>query len=276
MNRSHNKKRNIGIIYDQIINFTCLNILEENNNVAEQSLNIVKKYFKENTQLYKEYKLFKALAITSNISDQLASNIIKEARNACNNMFNNEALEKEKSLLIKDLNYSFGKGKIFEQKISNYRIYATIQTLLNEWRKNSNNFDLVTEYEIKLHENLTKKEVIVENKQIQSVDALTYNLMREMFSKKYDSLLDDNQKNVLSLFISDKDAELSDVLSETKSSCLSEINHYFNQCDNNILLEKKNIVLNRINSLKYEDVSKNNIEKFLTIIKLKNEILGDK
>lgn len=276
MNRSHNKKRNIGIIYDQIINFTCLNILEENNNVAEQSLNIVKKYFKENTQLYKEYKLFKALATTSNISDQLASNIIKEARNACNNMFNNEALEKEKSLLIKDLNYSFGKGKIFEQKISNYRIYATIQTLLNEWRKNSNNFDLVTEYEIKLHENLTKKEVIVENKQIQSVDALTYNLMREMFSKKYDSLLDDNQKNVLSLFISDKDAELSDVLSETKSSCLSEINHYFNQCDNNILLEKKNIVLNRINSLKYEDVSKNNIEKFLTIIKLKNEILGDK
>jgi hypothetical protein len=276
MNRSHNKKRNIGIIYDQIINFTCLNILEENNNVAEQSLNIVKKYFKENTQLYKEYKLFKALATTSNISDQLASNIIKEARNACNNMFNDKALEKEKSLLIKDLNYSFGKGKIFEQKISNYRIYATIQTLLNEWRKNSNNFDLVTEYEIKLHENLTKKEVIVENKQIQSVDPLTYNLMREMFSKKYDSLLDNNQKNILSLFISDKDSELSDVLSETKTSCLSEINHYFKQCNNNILLEKKNIVLNRINSLKYEDVSKNNIEKFLTIIKLKNEILGDK
>ena len=276
MNRSHNKKRNIGIIYDQIINFACLNILEENNDVAEQSLNIIKKYFKENTQLYKEYKLFKALATTNNISDQLASNIIKEARNACNNMFNADVLEKEKSLLIKDLNYSFGKGKIFEQKVSNYRIYATIQTLLNEWRKNSNNFDLVTEYEIKLHENLTKKEMLVENKKIQSVDALTYNLMREMFSKKYDSLLDNDQKNIIGLFISDKDEELSSMLSETKTSCLREINQYFKKCENNILLEKKNIVLNKINSLNYEDISKNNIEKFLTIIKLKNEILGDK
>ena len=276
MNRSHNKKRNIGIIYDQIINFACLNILEENNTIAEQSLNIIKKYFKENTQLYKEYKLFKALATTNNVSDQLASNIINEAKNACNNMFNSDILEKEKSLLIKDLNYTFGKGKIFEQKISNYRIYATIQTLLNEWRKNSNNFDLVTEYEIKLHESLTKKEVLTENKKIQSVDALTYNLMREMFSKKYDNLLDNEQKNIISLFISERDEDLSGVLSETKSNCLLEISNYLSRCSNNILLEKKNKVINKINSLDYEDTSKKNIEKFLTVIKLKNEILGEK
>lgn len=276
MNRSHNKKRNIGIIYDQIINFACLNILEENNTIAEQSLNIIKKYFKENTQLYKEYKLFKALATTNNVSDQLASNIINEAKNACNNMFNSDILEKEKSLLIKDLNYTFGKGKIFEQKISNYRIYATIQTLLNEWRKNSNNFDLVTEYEIKLHESLTKKEVLTENKKIQSVDALTYNLMREMFSKKYDNLLDNEQKNIISLFISERDEDLSEVLSETKNNCLLEISNYLSRCSNNILLEKKNKVINKINSLDYEDTSKKNIEKFLTVIKLKNEILGEK
>jgi hypothetical protein len=276
MNRSHNKKRNIGIIYDQIINFACLNILEENSTITEQSLRIIKKFFRENTQLYKEYKLFKALATTNNISEQLASDIIKEARNACNNMFNANLLEKEKSMLIKELNYSFGKGKIFEQKISNYRIYATIQTLLNEWRKNTNNFDLVTEYEIKLHENLTKKEILVENKKIQSVDALTYNLMKEMFSKKYDSLLDNNQKNIISLFMTDKDEELINTLSEVKVFCLKEVNQYFKQCENNTLLEKKSIVLNKINSLSYEDISKNNIEKFLTIIKLKNEMLGDK
>lgn len=276
MNRSHNKKRNIGIIYDQIINFACLNILEENNDIAEKSLNIIKKYFKENTQLYKEYKLFKALATTNNVSEQLASNIINEAKNACNNMFNNDILEKEKSLLIKDLNYTFGKGKIFEQKILNYRIYATIQTLLNEWRKNSSNFDLVTEYEIKLHESLTKKEVLTENKKIQSVDALTYNLMKEMFSKKYDNILDNEQKRIISLFISENEEELSDTLSESKNNCLLKIGDYFKDCSNSILLEKKNKVISKINSLDHEDTSKRNIEKFLTIIKLKNEILGEK
>ena len=69
MNRSHNKKRNVGIIYDQIINFTCNNIIEENNTVAEESLEIIKKHFKKDTQLFKEYKLFKALATTHNVSD---------------------------------------------------------------------------------------------------------------------------------------------------------------------------------------------------------------
>jgi hypothetical protein len=275
MNRSHNKKRNIGIIYDQIINFACLNVLEENNEMSEQALMIIKKHFKENSQLVKEYKLFKALATTNNVSDQLASNIIREAKNASNNMFNGEALEKEKSLLIKDLNYAFGKGKIFEQKIENYRVYATIQTLLNEWRKNSN-FDLVTEYEIKLHESLTSQPVLNENKKIQSVDGLTYSLMKEMFSKKYDTLLDIEQKNIISLFIAEKEEELVNTLSASKSICLKEINQYLNSCNNDILLEKKNKVISKINNLNYEDISKQNIEKFLTAIKLKNEILGEK
>lgn len=276
MNRSHNKKRNIGIIYDQIINFACLNVLEENNEMSEQALMIIKKHFKENSQLVKEYKLFKALATTNNVSGQLASNIIREAKNASNNMFNGEVLEKEKSLLIKDLNYAFGKGKIFEQKIENYRVYATIQTLLNEWRKNSNNFDLVTEYEIKLHESLTSQPVLNENKKIQSVDTLTYSLMKEMFSKKYETLLDIEQKNIISLFIAEKEEELVNTLSESKSICLKEINQYLNSCNNDILLEKKNKVISKINNLNYEDISKQNIEKFLTAIKLKNEILGEK
>jgi len=276
MNRSHNKKRNIGIIYDQIINFACLNILEEKNEVAEEALNIVKKHFRKNTQLFKEYKLFKALATTNGVSEQLANNIINEAKKACNNMFNSSKLEKEKSLLIKDLNYSFGKGVIFEQKVENYRVYATIQTLLNEWRENSNNFDLVTQYEIVLHENLIKKKKNTSNKKIQSVDSLTYSLMKEMFTKKYDNILDSDQKEIINLFIMENDDDLIDKITKVKSTCLREINNYFETCSNNILLEKKNVVIDKIDSLKENNTDKDNIEKFLTLIKLKNEILGEK
>ena len=50
------------------------------------------------------------------------------------NHFNQKDLDLEKSKLIKLLNYTFGKGKIFERKVKNYTMYATIQTLLNEWR----------------------------------------------------------------------------------------------------------------------------------------------
>ena len=38
MPRSHNKKRNVGIIYEQIINFVCGRLLEEDKKSAEEVL----------------------------------------------------------------------------------------------------------------------------------------------------------------------------------------------------------------------------------------------
>ena len=275
MNRVHNKKRNIGIIYDQIINFTCSNIIEENNNVAESALGIIKKHFNSSNQLKKEYKLFKALATTKGVTDQLAYSIINEAKKACNNMFDSKELEKEKSLLIKDLNYTFGKGKIFEQKVKNYRIYATIQTLLNEWRSSNNNFDLSTEYEIKLHNHLTEPEVLIENKVIPKVDKLTYNIMREMFNKKYNSQLSQDQQKIIALFISEEEDKLIENFRQIKKDTVKNINNYFLNCNNNILLEKKEKITNKITTLSDTSVNKDNVEKYLTVLKLKDEILGE-
>lgn len=276
MNRVHNKKRNIGIIYDQIINFTCSNILEENNSRAEDALNIIKKHFRNSDQLKKEYKLFKALATTRGVSDQLAYSIINEAKKACNEMFDSEKLEKEKSLLIKDLNYSFGKGKIFEEKVKNYRIYATIQTLLNEWRSNNLNFDLSTEYEIKLHQYLISQNSLNESlKSLPKVDKLTYNIMKEMFDKKYNSILTENQQNLITLFINEDDEQLMKEFKNIKAESISKLNKYFTKCNNSILLEKKENIFSKITNLSEDLTNRNNIEKYLTIIKLTNEISGE-
>jgi hypothetical protein len=275
MNRIHNKKRNIGIIYEQIINFTCFNIIEENNEVAENALNIIKNHFNNSNQLKKEYKLFKALATTKGVSDQLAYSIISEAKKACNNMFDNKSLEKEKSQLIKDLNYTFGKGKIFEEKIKNYRIYATIQTLLNEWRSKDKSFDLSTEYEIKLHEHLTSKEIISEVKVIPKVDKLTYNIMREMFNKKYIKQLSHEQQDLVYLFINEDEDKISKSFFQIKDSTVKKINEYFVNCNNNVLLEKKEKIINKIKKLSVDVVDKSNIEKYLTVLKLKDELLGE-
>ena len=275
MNRVHNKKRNIGIIYDQIINFTCSNIIEENNNIAESALSIIKEHFNNSNQLKKEYKLFKALATTKGVTDQLAYSIINEAKKACNNMFDSKELEREKSLLIKDLNYTFGKGKIFEQKVKNYRIYATIQTLLNEWRSDNKNFDLSTEYEIKLHNHLTEPEVLTENKVIPKVDKLTYNIMREMFNKKYNSQLSQDQQKIIALLISEEEDKLVENFHQIKKDTVRNINNYFLNCSNNILLEKKEKIINNITNLSETSVNKDNVEKYLTVLKLKDEILGE-
>jgi hypothetical protein len=274
MPKHHNKKRNIGIIYEQIINFVSECLINENKKDAEVAINIIKNNFTKNSQLYKEYKLFKALSDTHQVTDQLATMIITEAKSACNNMFNSNQLEKEKSNLIKELNYTFGKGTIFSKKISNYRIYATIQTLLNEWRENTNNFDKTTEYEILLHESLTEKSLKEEKKPIK-VDKLTYSLMKEIFKKKYSSNLNEDQNKLISLYINEDYKSLSENYTLIKKRIKNFLENKIVSLNNQIILEKKDSVINKIKLLKENDFSKENLQKYLLALKLEEEILGE-
>jgi hypothetical protein len=226
--------------------------------------------------LLKEYRLFKALSTTHNTTSPLASSIINEAKKACNHMFDSAQLEKEKSSLIKDINYAFGKGVIFETKVKNYRIYATIQTLLNEWRNELNNFDKATEYEVLLHESLIK---VVSNQKTTNkpvkVDSLTYKIMKEMFVKKYESSLNETQKELISLFMKDKDESLSNKFFALKKSVDNILENYIASCNNLILSKKYSKISQQINNLDHQDLTKENLEKFLTLGKLKEEVLGD-
>jgi hypothetical protein len=275
MTKSHNKKRNVGIIYEQLINFMCSRLLEEDNKTVTEAVSLIKNHFKPGSQLQKEYKLFKALATTSGVSDQLASSIINEAKKACNKMFDNDVLEKEKSRLIRDLNYSFGKGRIFEEKVENYRTYATIQTLLNEWRDDSDNFDKTTEYEIKLHQKLTGDIKEAKPSLPVKVDGLTRKLMKEMFNKKYDNVLNEGQQNLINTYISDNSDQLVENFSKSKISCIKVLENYMSKCSNRILINKKQEILRNIKNLDENNTSKENLQKFLTIEKLKEEILGE-
>ena len=273
----HNKKRNIGIIYEQIIQFVCKSLMESNNEVAEQGLSIIKEHFREGTQLNKEYKLFKALSDTKGVSEHLANSIIFEAKKACNYMFDNEKLEREKSSLIKQLNYTFGKGVIFEESVKKYTEYATIQTLLNEWRNpETASFDLTTKYEIKLHESLSsspQEEKTISD--IPQVDSITYKLMNEIFSKKYSSLFNETQNKILKLYSTERNEELIESFSNLKIKTGMLLENYILKCDNKILKEKYQKVLNNISQLSDSDLSKENLQKYLTLSKLEEELLGE-
>ena len=274
MAKTHNKKRNVGIIYEQIMSFICERLMEDSQIEAQKAINIVKENFNKNSQLYKEFKLFKALSETHNTTDNLANLIISEAKSACNNMFDSQKLEKEKSKLIKDLNYTFGKGVIFEQNVSNYKIYATIQTLLNEWRNNDNNFDKITEYEIVLHESLTKKQSKIKEDVVQP-NNLTRKLMKEIFDKKYNSILSDSQKRLINLYTNEKDEAVTEAFLSIKNNCLELFENYMKSCDNRILNDKYSDIKEKLSNLDENDISKENLNKFLVTSKLSEEILGE-
>ena len=153
--RSHNKKRNVGIIYEQLLAMAAKGIVESNTTLTQKAKTIIKRFFSEGTEIYREHRLFKAL-IEPYIEDgSLATKILGEAKKAAK-AHNGARLEREKSRLIKEINYSFGKS-FYSQKVENYTNFATVQTLLNDWRTPGSDFNRVTLYESKVHKMLLQE-----------------------------------------------------------------------------------------------------------------------
>ena len=55
MAKVHNKKRNIGIIYEQVIQYICNRLLEKDEDVAKNGISIIKESFKEATDGVKNF-----------------------------------------------------------------------------------------------------------------------------------------------------------------------------------------------------------------------------
>jgi len=271
----HNKKRNVGIIYEQIISFICSKTIEKDEKSAKKAISIIKNRFKEGTQLRKEHRLFNALASTKGISSSLSTSIINEAKLACNYHFDENKLEIEKSNLIKDLNYAFGKGSIFEQKVKNYKTYATIQTLLNEWRKKDRDISKVALFESNLQKWMVEPLEEKPKQLIKKVDPLVLKIMKEKFEKKYQNILTENQKNILAFYFAniEKNEEvIFEKFNKIKKDTLIELSRYKSGCTNSFLLESFNKVYSNIESINVESTSNKTLKQILTASKLVEEI----
>ena len=278
MAKTHNKKRNIGIIYDQMISSLCESYIENDLETSKKLLKIIKECFKKGTQLQKELQFFNSFLKMRSLPENLSSEIIREAKTASRSHFDSKQLELEKSKLIKLLNYTFGKGVIFEKKVKNYKMYATIQTLLNEWRNEENNFSETIKYEIKLNEWLTSKEVLLEeNKEYDNIDKVTLKIMSNKFNEKYQGLTE-SQSFLISSYINSKnnnENEITNFFGDLKEETIDLLNKYKTDCNNQYLLNKYNIIYENINSLDESNTSEDNLKKFLTVSKLKDELLGE-
>ena len=278
MAKTHNKKRNIGIIYDQMISSLCESYIENDIDKSKKIIKIIKENFRKGTQLQKELQFFNSFLKIRGLTENLSSAIISEAKQASRTHFDKDQLELEKSKLIKQLNYAFGKGVIFEKKVKNYKTYATIQTLLNEWRSEDSNFSETVKYEIKLNEWLTsKEEVIVENKDYDNIDKVTLKIMSNKFNEKYKGLTE-NQADLISKYVSSKENDDSEIISyfrEIKNKTLSLLENYKSSCDSSYVLTKYDTIYNNVKTLNENNITDDNLKKFLTVSKLQDELTGE-
>lgn len=279
--KNHNKKRNVGIIYEQLCRKVSECLVEGDKDKADVALDILKNHFRKGTELYKEFRLFNSLVKTTVTSDSIAGRILEKAQEAASD-HNATKLNQEKSLLIKEINHKLNGTDFYSTRVPEYRTYATIQTLLNNWRTGSENIGQTAEFEQKICEWLVSEKSLERLDEMKTTDVnkLTVKIMREKFNKKYKGEMSTAQQNLIKEFVfTQQSATLDDitkVLREHKDKAQSLITNYKSGCDNKFVKEKIPTIEEAIRSLDPEDHNDDNVAKFLTVMGLCEELQENK
>jgi hypothetical protein len=271
----HNKKRNVGIVYELLLNYISNSLIENKKNNARKATRIIEKHFRKGTELYKEFRLVNALAKSKVSSSHNIASILSEAKTVINNLDHSQ-IEKEKSDLIRHINYSLGKS-FYRTSVANYRDLGNIQLAINEWKKEEKDLKNLIEYETKIAEMMLKEEVEIEQKELNAshADKLVLKIMTEKFNKRYAEELSGDQKKIIEnyVFYSDKNEDyLIEFFKNKKQEALSNLSAFENCTKNNYLLEKVDSVKNKITGLDHNSINDDTVIKFLSVTKLIKEL----
>lgn len=210
MNIKHSKIKNTGILFELLVRQITSDTLSGKESKA---INILKKYFVK-SELGKEYKLYETLSKHRNLTEGKAEIVINSIVETSKGL-NRGAIKRQKYNLIKEISTHYNIEDFFKTKLPNYKLHASLYTLLELYNTNINNPDQLIENKINILETLTsksvdkqkvKEDILVE---FQSYDKdlriLTYKVLLEKFNEKYSSLNND-QKLILKEFVNSVDS----------------------------------------------------------------------
>ena len=204
----HSKIKNTGILFELLSRQITQDIISDDK--KSKSIDLLKKYFNENTEIGRENQLYQVLVKTNYNSTAKAQRLI-EAVLKSRSQINNKKLKNEKYNLIKSISENYKTEDFFRSRIPNYKVYASVYKLfLSESIESLNPLDEV-DSNFTIIEHITGKkipssvkddtEVIQEFKgQDKDLRLLSYQLMVDNFNKKYKTL-NTPQKNLLKEYI---------------------------------------------------------------------------
>jgi len=281
MSRVHNKKRNTALLYEFLVRTISSSLVEGDKKKSSSALKILKRHFKPGTQLYREFRLFNALIKTTVSSDAVSSTIINEARAAASSV-NIDQLDREKSLLIRSINHTIKDDDFYDQPVTEYRMYATIQTLLNEWRKTPGTADIesLARYEDSLRKWLVTEKVS-DNHTVSDASPGTSRLLMKVMMKKlnekYSVALNSEQRDIIKSYAfsaaNEDQTTVKKKLQEIKKSLLESMDSYSDiHSDSKYLVQKVKDVRNQILSESIETVDDETVSRFMLYSALKTEL----
>lgn len=201
----HNKLRNTGILFELLSTQITSDMI---NNKPSPAIDILKKFFKKDTNLNRELSLYQTLMKEKFNNEDRANRLVDEILKL-NTAINKTTLRREKYNLIKEIKESYILEDFFKNKINNYKIYASIYTLLENTDFTfspseivTSRFTLVEFITSKPSNGKTVRSQLVEDysKYDKDVRKLAYKIMIDKFNEKYQDL-GVREKNLLREYI---------------------------------------------------------------------------
>ena len=203
----HSKFKNTGILFELLTRQVTADIIAGKE--GSDAKDLLFKYFKENTELGKEWRLYNFL-LSEKIKDEQHAerflSVIVEQRKK----LSNPKLAKEKYDLIKEIKELYPIDDFLKANIKNYRTLASIFKLFEDSSSKDLKFDIKEVYQAKtcIVETIVDRPKKSEEDDIlkfyaqqnEDVRLLSYRILVEGMNKKYKDL-DENQKNVLREYI---------------------------------------------------------------------------
>ena len=193
MKTKHNKKRNTAFVYEALVKEATVAILKHNVPQKHKIANLIRKHFTPRSELYKELQCYRALYENQNLDAPTSTKIMQEAKIA-QRLIDPNGLFKQQSALIKDINTELS-GDIFNNYVPNYKTLASIAQLFSPRASPKTRVILEGQLIGNMGLPLQKAE------RIKDIDTTVINKFVQKFNDKYTDGLLDEQKELLSYYI---------------------------------------------------------------------------
>ena len=253
----HNKIKNTGILFELLTRQITADLMESD---TSKAVNLVKKYFKNGTEIGKEYQLYKILTETKYNTESRAETLVEAVLDSRKKL-NNTSIRREKYNLIKEVRECYQEKDFFNTKINNYKVLASIYNLFQHKEEVAPDEYVATKFTIiegitsttKAHK--TNKTYEYLKKQEKDLRILAYSTLVEKFNKKYSNLTP-KQKKLIKEYINNisntnklreyVDSEVEEVKDTLKSQ--------LKKVDDKVTQIKLTEVMNQIDGLKKGNV----------------------
>jgi len=203
MKPKHSKYKNTGILFELL---TRQITSETISNSSPKAVGILRKFFKQNSTLLKEYQIYHAL-LNKRYDKEANATVLIETLISAHDKLNKSVLRRERYNLVREIKDTYNIEDFFKAKIPNYKVYASVFNLLEN--KSASPMSIV-DSKVAILEHITdknlpnkpKKEMVMEEyeKFDKETRALTYKMLMEKFNDKY-SGLEENQRILLKEYV---------------------------------------------------------------------------